>query len=557
MSGSTGQARPTSAHSATTGAVPAAASRTPAAPVLEITPLRALEGLEPFVAQPAPAAALGFRENVPFAIADPSGAIDTLVVDDEPIPRDPATGRFTWTPGFYAGEVAVEARAGERTVARFRFDVSPDPRKSGVEAFEAMLDEIWAEDPELVLGSEPSTRRIGRLGTSQNPLLEFERLRRHGPAFCAAIAEVVRRPRRRLVVERESLPAHRVRRVDQATARAALRSAAVLAVVHATGGGPGGTGAALDELDSGTGASGADPRFDVPRTEESLDSAANRALAALTQAVRTRCRTLAVRLERLSTNPRAESETRTSLATRWPERRRVLEALERDLTRLLRRPPFTSVRRPEITAAGLIAVDADPAYARAWSSGWRSIRRGIAGPRNDERHWISPTWEIYERWCFVRMARELRESRPELVWSRVKRAGHVARPDAGWCGVEGERGVEILFQPKFPSRPEGRKRGPYSISKTRIPDIVVIEHGADGSVSFEVFDAKYRTGRANIMDAMTSAHVYRDSLRWRGSPPRSAHLMVPIASKAEALTTRDYMDSHRCGVLVRAPGALD
>lgn len=553
VSGSTGQPLPTSAHSATAGAVAAAGSRTDTTPVLEVTPLRALEGLEPFVAQPAPAAALGFRENVPFAITDPSGAIDTLVVDDEPIPRDPTTGSFTWTPGFYAGEVAVEARAGERTVARYRFDVSPDPRKSGKEAFEAMLDEIWAEDPELVLGSEPSTRRIGRLGTSQNPLLEFERLRRHGPAFCTAIAEVVRRPRRRLVVERESLPAHRVRRVDRATARAALRSAAVLAVVHATGGGPGGTSAALDELGSSTGATGADPRFDVPRTEESLDSAANRALAALTQAVRTRCRTLAVRLERLSTNPRAESETRTSLATRWPERLRVLEALERDLTRLLRRPPFTSVRRAEITAAGLIAVDADPAYARAWSSGWKSIRRGIAGPRNDERHWISPTWEIYERWCFVRMARELREARPELGWSRVKRAGHVARPDAGWSGIDGKHRVEILFQPKFPSRPEGRKRGPYSISKTRIPDIVVVEHGADGSVSFAVFDAKYRTGRANIMDAMTSAHVYRDSLRWQEARPQSAILVVPSANHVGPLERAEFHRLHSVGVRVRRP----
>jgi hypothetical protein len=269
--------------------------------------------------------------------------------------------------------------------------------------------------------------------------------------------------------------------------------------------------------------------------------------------VRTRCRTLAVRLERLSTNPRAESETRTSLATRWPERRRVLEALERDLTRLLRRPPFTSVRRAEITAAGLIAVDADPAYARAWSSGWKSIRRGIAGPRNDERHWISPTWEIYERWCFVRMARELREARPELVWSRVKRAGHVARPDAGWCGVNGELRVEILFQPKFPGRPEGRKRGPYSISKTRIPDIVVVEHGADMGVSFEVFDAKYRTGRANIMDAMTSAHVYRDSLRWLAHAPCKAVLLTPSTETSLDLASRHYISAHRVGTLLAQP----
>lgn len=517
------------------------------ATVLHVTPQRALEGLAPFEARAVPAPTPGFRENVPFAIHDPTGRIECLVIDDEPFTRDGASGGFTWTPGFYAGEVAVEARADGATVARYRFDVSPDPRKSGKAAFEAMLDEIWAEDPELVLGAEPSTRQIGRLGATQNPLLEFERLRRHGPAFCRAIAEVARRPRRRLVVERETLPAHRVRRVDRATTRAALRSASVLAVLDPE------RSSREDGLDSA--AVARDPRFDVPRTEESLDSAANRALTALAQAVRTRCRSLLARLERLSTNPRAVSETRTSLATRWPERQRVLEGLEHDLRRLLRRSPFTAVKRAEITAAGLVAVDADPAYASAWSSGWKSIRRGIAGPRNDERHWISPTWEIYERWCFVRMARELREARPELAWSRVQRAGHVARPDAGWSGVDGERRIEILFQPKFPSRPEGRKQGPYSISKTRIPDIVVVEHGADGSVSFEVFDAKYRTGRANIMDAMTSAHVYRDSLRWAGGPTRYAYLLTPSLDHAATLGEPAYLQLHGCGVRRLAPSS--
>ena len=75
----------------------------------------------------------------------------------------------------------------------------------------------------------------------------------------------------------------------------------------------------------------------------------------------------------------------------------------------------TTGLEPELSAAGLNAVSADPAYSRAYGLGWRILSSGVAGPPNGEELWICPTWEIYERWCFVQPGNALRTLMPELT----------------------------------------------------------------------------------------------------------------------------------------------
>ena len=94
-----------------------------------------------------------------------------------------------------------------------------------------------------------------------------------------------------------------------------------------------------------------------------------------------------------------ESELRTALIARWPLRRGQLETLIAQLVAVLRRSPLCDVTRPEVTAAGLTAIAADPAYASDWRSGWQAMRDGADLSSEPERMWLSPSWEIYERWC--------------------------------------------------------------------------------------------------------------------------------------------------------------
>ena len=97
----------------------------------------------------------------------------------------------------------------------------------------------------------------------------------------------------------------------------------------------------------------------------------------------TRLRSVQRELQRLVEREQ-QSETRSALATRWPVRRRFLQGHARALQALLRGHPFAAVTRPEISAAGLTAIAAHPAYAGAYRHARLARRPGVEGPPSDE-----------------------------------------------------------------------------------------------------------------------------------------------------------------------------
>jgi hypothetical protein len=60
----------------------------------------------------------------------------------------------------------------------------------------------------------------------------------------------------------------------------------------------------------------------------------------------------------------------------------------------------------------------------------------------------------------------------------------------------------------------------------RIPDLV-LEVEKPGSAEWYILDAKYRQSKANVLDAMSSAHIYRDSLLLHGQRCKQALLLTP------------------------------
>ena len=93
-------------------------------------------------------------------------------------------------------------------------------------------------------------------------------------------------------------------------------------------------------------------------------------------------------------------------------------------------------------------------------------------------------------------------------------------------------------------------------SGTRIsPDLLLtVERG--GVTRFIVLDAKYRTSRFAVLDAMASAHIYQDSLRIGTSRPDAALLLVPSGGGAVWLEDELVQDQHRVGVVPLAPGGV-
>jgi hypothetical protein len=477
----------------------------------------------------APEQNSGFVETKRYAFEKP-GTGWSLRIDDELLNEDPGQPiQWRWEPGFYAGEVTAELVGPSGAPSGlFLLDVAPEPTKMGREIFDRMLNELWSEDPTLVIGSEPATRRIGDLGDTQNAWLEFARFRRYVPEFLRAVVPIRTNPRRALTVRRVSSPLHHVRRVDRRTATSLARSPAVAVLFGGSDDKP---------------TVGGDSRLDVPIVEETLDSAANRAMLALTLALIRRAHSLDERLEGL-VEREPVSETRTSLSARWPARKQVLDDLTVRLKVLLRQNPFREVQRPEITATGLTAVYADPGYARAWGRGWRALRYGLESGQSTERLWVSPSWEIYERWCFLRLGQLLAASLPEWGWHRATER---------WRGAHAGRRAELRLQPTFRSRQADRDEM-WSVSRERVPDLVLTVQSAEGA-RFAVLDAKYRSSRSNVLDAMASAHIYQDSLRLGSRRPEASLLLVPSGGGAPWLEEPAFQLTHRVGVHVLSPDA--
>ena len=77
---------------------------------------------------------------------------------------------------------------------------------------------------------------------------------------------------------------------------------------------------------------------------------------------------------------------------------------------------------------------------------------------------FSPTWELYERWCFLRIGQLLELHHPDWGWRRSPAAagGSVVTP--------GRAPGSNCSQPSPPARPRFQAAGPYRASGSRIYD---------------------------------------------------------------------------------------
>jgi hypothetical protein len=472
-----------------------------------------LRALKPF-----PALSGGVRELDRVLFVGPASGECRLLVDDEPLTLADGDNEraWAWQPGFYAGEVSAELLGpGDEPLGRWRLDVSPDPAKLGGDMFREMVSELLDFDPTLVLGQEPARARLGALGDRQDPLVALTRLRGQADSIVAAFEAVVREPIRNIRPRRQRVPLHAARRIDRTSVLSSLRQPALLAV--------------LADLDTELvdGPSGG-IWVDVPEIEQHLDSAANRSLLAMLQALGRRCADTRERLEALVSRDEP-SETVTSLGPRWARWRAFLDTMQARLASIARHSPFKEVTRAEVTGAGLNAISAHPLYARAWRHSWLALRTGIDGTERDELLPLSPTWEIYERWCYMRLLRLLQQQFAQFVWRRLKPPPHGAF--SGWetCGPH-DTTVQLLLQPRFPSSNGIAQTSFWSISRERCPDIVLWCQRGDEQ-TFVVLDAKYRVSRSNVLDAMGQAHIYQDSLRLGARRPEMSMLLVPTTQE--------------------------
>lgn len=438
---------------------------------------------------------------------------------------------WSWTPGFFAGEVVAElVDLQGRLKASYRLDVAPDPAKLGSESFAEMLQTIMLFDPALLFGTEEAQYQIGNEGLNSNVHLQYSRLRRYGEQMLGAMQKVAQKPLTVLRHERTSVQAHRVKRLDRQSIHQALKNPAAVGLLCAD---------SLARRDL------SDVSFEVSTGYDEQNNPANQAIALVLNEVMRRCRRVSEALQRLSASEKV-SGTRSLLAPRLARRINYLESLHQKLRRLGRSEPFCNVTTCRLSAAGLNAISAHPAYARAYRFGWYALRPGITGEGNGESIWISPTWEVYERWCYVMVLDQLQRRFPDLKWQNLKAS---SRADCiQWRGQGESETLDVWLQVSCPAVDQLPHKGFSSLSGYRIPDIAITMKTVD-STRFVVLDAKYRASRTSVLDSMASAHLYHDCLRWYGQKPDYSLLLLPKAGAVPVLETSEFRTSHGVGVL--------
>ncbi|MBV9774012.1 MAG: DUF2357 domain-containing protein [Gemmatimonadetes bacterium] len=379
--------------------------------------------------------------------------------------------------------------------AEFDFEVEVFPTKLDYAEDYARLradtGEILAG---LVLEYLRSTFHLGVDRHAPDPTrLEWLALLRHAAGDLErALREVARQPRWGMARATEPARADRVRRPDATLRRGVLR-------------GIGSGGAA--ELEAGVSV-----REWIPegRPRPTLDTPEHRWLAAQLAAV----------LRRLAGLRREEAELPAT-----PRRERSLgeiEALERQVARLLRAEPLAAARGAPPPGFASPQLTGAPGYREAYAASLL-LRQGLHLEGGPVRLAVKDLGVLYEYWCFLTVARLLaRATRSPLPARRllaVEEHGlrvllRRGREHALRFDLADRRRVTLVYNPRFGGEP---------LLVPQRPDLL-LELRAPGRATLRVvLDAKYRVDpspeyRARYgspgppEDALNVLHRYRDAI---------------------------------------------
>ncbi|MFC6670784.1 DUF2357 domain-containing protein [Marinobacterium aestuariivivens] len=454
-----------------------------------------------------------------------------LFVDDALLSKDPTGQYWCWTPGFFAGVLVVEhEQPGRREPTCFRVDVAPHPGKSGRDQYLEYIEQIADYDPDLLLGTEPARTGLGGRANDLQLWIRYVRLRSFIERYLTALRVITERPVVRFAHHREQMPVQLARRVDNQTIRRLAANPQLLSAI-------------ARQQDYASTAILEDNRLDVPFNEPTLDNPANRLMASQLNEVLRLTDWLAERLANFRAN---QSDTETDMAARLPRRLAFLTATHKRLIKLSRSQPFCDARQTRDDVAGLNAVAGHPHYDLAYRLGNRILRNGLSEQAVDEQHYLAPTWQIYENWCFVVLAQALEEQLPEFSW-RLLKGRQISWAERMLEGTAGGARVRLYTQLVCPSLESANSHGYCSISRERRPDLV-LEYKCGEEVRYLCLDSKYTASKSGILDSMASAHVYRDSIRCRGKAPILSALLVPANQDAELLEQHEYIDAHGVGL---------
>jgi hypothetical protein len=452
---------------------------------------------------------------------------------------------FELNTSFWVGKASLRLQTPERE-RQVRVQVLPREEKLSAEAWASLLRDLDTWLGGSTVGQEGGVHGEVGLDGSEAPGAASI-LGPLVPAFLSSLEALLKAPRERSVEHWTEVPLHAVRQADGGTLRHLARHPDLWQRVR------------------GEAEEGHDGRQAlVPQRawKGHLDHPANRYVAWMAYQVKRKLQQVAEWVRKAGKRQSLDPDLKS-----WCERRaeRLEEGAE-GLDTLLRRSALGSLTpEPASEAAFLTLVD-DPVYARVHKLGqlFLSPRFRLTDEEVEAAAPVRPSYDLYELWTFFRLRDVLASCLPRADWTshgveqlRLFSARALTASYTAHCPGRGTLG--IFFNLTFPS-PLKNKNSPYrSISAERRPDLVVTWKPEQGEARWLCLDAKYRSEASQVADAFTSAHIYRDSLRWDGFGKdgrcAGAVLLVPATDpKGEHWFEKDFRDSHGVGAFQLTPG---
>ncbi len=471
-----------------------------------------------------------------------------MSVDGRPLEAlrgSPSKARWRWQPGFQAGEVEIELMVPGIGTRRARVTTDPDRRKLTRADFDAMLRDIL-EDTFALFSLSSFRRPVSRgAGGPTPPVARLEFIRSRVEELEQVVAAIAWAPRRRLQAEEAIVPWHRAKHATGAEIMRSLRTGRVLHETRTPSRLPPPLKGQLPE------------RVRTARRTDTSDLPEHRQMAACLRSWRDWLGAVSGRLAALPSQGGGGD---------WAG---ITQSLTRRLDAMLESVPLAGLPEVPATLTLTSLFRNDPRY-RSFYALWRDMNLGIASVFGDFLAMpLARTFELYELWCFLRLARAAAErwgANDDGVDALFEvRGASLTVASAAATFVVGD-GWRVAFQPRYAefwSTVDGR--GSYSRPMT--PDVAIWRERNGRSGPLVVLDAKYRIEQG-LSDALTSIHTYRDAIvdtadGTARSAVSDAYLLTPHRPRAagpyaatvmpDRLFHDDYLREFRFGAVSMRP----
>jgi len=405
---------------------------------------------------------------------------------------DDKTARWAWSPGYYSGLVRIDI--GFKTGKHARAEIEIDPRVAKLTRgrYNQMVEDIL-EDTTVLFSIGPYRTGIGQ-GPHHElpPIARLEYLHSRLNRIVEIVREIDENPVRILKTREQVVSHHEARKVTGKELVKSLRSGTILEETQE----PDLLPESLDGIYPAT--------IRKQSVETGLDIQEHREIKAALVTWKDWLLTVSNRLDATAD----ESELGRQ-KTRWASRSRRMS--ER-LGRLLGLSLFESVADISDTPTISSIYRQKPHY-REFFHLCQEMEQGLSNVTGDALEIpISRTYELYELWCFLRIARALAED-ARIEDPDVSDLFEDTGPDglvlaASSVTLDYGDDFTLAYQKGF---------GEYwreedligSISRRMRPDIAIIAQ--DRPQETLIMDAKYRVETA-LNEALSSAHTYRDAI---------------------------------------------